>query len=578
MPNLNPAPDVLDFAPSLVVLLRDGFTGANALAGGVTVKIGASTPLVPNPAVSTFVFVKLSGGNYAVNVQSTPDTPYYLPAEFVVKLPFPRPAKSLWPQPPIWTGYPDLVLADPAKLLDDPEQTAAYRAQREETTLLPTTSYPFPAGSTLVRGIVIGGGALLAGALVTSDLVAQAGQFAVTVVNPSGPPSAAVNLRALTTPVTDSLEPAVVLAGISDFELNVTGSGFDSGALAEFDGASLPTTVMSDSFLTAQVTASQVAAAGTHIIMVKNASGTTSNPQTLTVAAAPAIDSISPATVAVGSAAFSLSVQGSGFAADSLVKLNGASLATTFVSSSMLAAWVPAVQLAAAGALSLLVAPGAIGQNSNTQTLIVVNTPVISSLEPASTIAGTAAFSLTVNGTGFVAGSTVSINGIAVAATATTFVSPAQLLVQVTAAQIANAAQLQIAVTNPPAAGSNKVNLTVAAAPQISSIDPATVTADSGAFTILVTGSGFMPGAEVQLNGVGLQTTVLNSQTLHAFIPRNGYTTGSDGAFVLFFNDIQGRSQTETLVVTHPSYPNPKRLDVTVLRGITVSVEIDMSS
>jgi hypothetical protein len=87
-----------------------------------------------------------------------------------------------------------------------------------------------------------------------------------------------------------------------------------------------------------------------------------------------------------------------------------------------------------------------------------------------------------------------------------------------------------------------------------------------------------MTGAAVLLNGVSLQTTYLNSEQLYAIVPRSGYTTGADGTFVLFVDDVQGLSQVERLIVTHPSYPKAKLLDVTVLRGATVSVNVDMSS
>jgi hypothetical protein len=87
-----------------------------------------------------------------------------------------------------------------------------------------------------------------------------------------------------------------------------------------------------------------------------------------------------------------------------------------------------------------------------------------------------------------------------------------------------------------------------------------------------------MPGAVVQLNGQALKTTVVDSGQLYAIVPRSGYTTGADGTFVLFFDDISGLSQVKTLTFTHPSYPQGKSLDVTVLRGATVSVAIDMSS
>ena len=49
MPTLNASPDILPFAPALVVLLRDAVTGANTLAGDVAVNIGAAKPLIPKP-------------------------------------------------------------------------------------------------------------------------------------------------------------------------------------------------------------------------------------------------------------------------------------------------------------------------------------------------------------------------------------------------------------------------------------------------------------------------------------------------------------------------------------------------
>ena len=568
-------PDTSNFQPALVVLLRDGFTGDSELAGDVTVQIGSAVPLVPDPAQATFLFMKLANGTYSVNVQSTSDEPYYFPASILVTLPFPRPAKSLWAQPPIWTGYPDLVLADPNKLLDDPQQTPEYLAQLQQTTLSPTTAYPFPAGTTLVRGTITGAGVPLTGAFVTTQLEAQAGQFPVIVANPSGPPAPAINLTVVSTPVVDSLEPPTVIAGSANFTLYISGSGFEPGAVAKLNGIALPTTVMSAAFLTAQVTAAQVAAVGQQTVLVANPDGTVSNTPSLAVVAAPVIASITPASVTAGSVAFTLTVQGSGFSATSVIELNGAAITTTFLSSTVLTGSVAASSVANAGVLSTIVTPGGAGTNSNVQALTVVTTPVITALEPATAIAGNPAFTLTVQGSGFVSGATVGINGVSAP---TSYVSATQVLAQITAAQITNAALLSVVVTNPNKTASNPRNLTVAAAPAIASIDPATVTADSSAFTITVRGSGFMTGAAVLLNGVSLQTTYLNSEQLYAIVPRSGYTTGADGTFVLFVDDVQGLSQVERLIVTHPSYPKAKLLDVTVLRGATVSVNVDMSS
>ena len=166
--------------------------------------IGQATPSYQKESQAAFVFPNLAAGNYTVNIRSTPDEPYYLPVDIPLTLPFERPPVTLWPDAPVWPGYPDILLADPSKMLDDPEQPAAYLAQRELTTLLPTTAYPFPSGATLVRGVVSGAGVALAGALVTTALVAQPGQFPVVVISPGGQTSAAQNLTVVSTPVIES--------------------------------------------------------------------------------------------------------------------------------------------------------------------------------------------------------------------------------------------------------------------------------------------------------------------------------------------------------------------------------------
>jgi hypothetical protein len=445
----------------------------------------------------------------------------------------------------------------------------------EQTTLTPTIAYPFPADATLVRGTVTGAGVPKANAFVTNDLVALAGAYAVTVINPSGPKSASVNLTVVNTPVVDALEPATMLVGTTELELEVEGSGFDPQATIHLDGAALASEVVSSAFAGVQLTAAQVGGAGVHAITVVQPNGTTSNALNLTIAAAPAIASTAPATVSVGSATLTLTVRGAGFQSDSVIELNNTRAATVYVSSTILRTDVPAALLTAAGQVNILVTTGNAGPSSNTIPLKVVATPVIQSIEPVTAIKGAAAFGLTITGSGFAAGATVSVNG---AATQATVVSATQMVAQISAAQIAAVGALAVKVTNPPATASNSVNLTVAAAPSIASIDPATTAVDSASFTIVVRGAGFMPGAQIQLNGEELGTTFINSGELHAFAERSGYKTGADGAFVLFFDDVAGSSRVERLVVTHPDYPNPKVLNVTVLRGATVSANVDMAS
>jgi len=80
-----------------------------------------------------------------------------------------------------------------------------------------------------------------------------------------------------------------------------------------------------------------------------------------------------PTTVAPGSPAFTLTVNGTGFVSGSVVNWNGASLATTFVSSVKVTASVPAADLVSAGTASVTVAnptPG--GGTSNVAFLQIV--------------------------------------------------------------------------------------------------------------------------------------------------------------------------------------------------------------
>jgi len=89
--------------------------------------------------------------------------------------------------------------------------------------------------------------------------------------------------------------------------------------------------------------------------------------------------------------------------------------------------------------------------------------PTITSISPTSATACAAAFTLTVNGTNFVSGSTVSFNGNA---RATMFVSATQLTAAIPASDIATAGTFNVTVTNPGGGASNSVSFTVLTAQQ----------------------------------------------------------------------------------------------------------------
>ncbi|MGO9619516.1 MAG: putative Ig domain-containing protein [Bryobacteraceae bacterium] len=141
--------------------------------------------------------------------------------------------------------------------------------------------------------------------------------------------------------------------------------------------------------------------------------------------------------------------------------------------------------------------------------------PAVTSLSPSSATAGGPAFTLTVNGSGFVSGAVVDWNGSALA---TTYVSATQLTAQVPASLIATAGTAQI-VVNQSGTISNSVSFTINTGPVITAIIPSSVTAGAGAVYLGVTGSGFVSGAVVDWNGSPLSTTFVSATLLTASVP-----------------------------------------------------------
>ncbi len=388
----------------------------------------------------------------------------------------------------------------------------------------------------------------------------------VQVVNP--PPgggasnTVALEVRARSPlPRITSISPQSVLAGGPGFVLVVNGSGFVQGSVVRVNGQDRQTDFVSGTSLAAQIPASDIAAGGLLAITVFNAApgGGTSNPATLTVTnPEPRITSISPDAASAGSPAFTLIVNGAGFVSTSVVRFAGIDLQTTFVTNSQLSAQVPAAAIAGGGAVSVVVfnpAPG--GGTSNAATFSITNpAPVITSLSPNQVLAAGPSFTLTVNGTGFVSGSVVRVNG---QPRQTMFVNNTQLSGTVLASDIASGGTLNITVVNPAPGGgtSNTVTLAVAnPVPAISGLNPSAVAAGSAAFTLAVLGNGFVPGAVVNWNGSPRTTTFVSSTELR--IPVTAADVATVGsASITVVNPAPGGGTSNTFTFTISGQPNP---------------------
>jgi uncharacterized repeat protein (TIGR01451 family) len=104
----------------------------------------------------------------------------------------------------------------------------------------------------------------------------------------------------------------------------------------------------------------------------------------------------------------------------------------------------------------------------------------ISSLSPESAAPSGAAFTLTVNGTGFISGAAVQWNGTALS---TSFVSATQLSASVPATLIASAGMATISVVNPGAVTSGGVGFTIQSGPAATAVSPGAGNGPSQAFT-----------------------------------------------------------------------------------------------
>lgn len=146
----------------------------------------------------------------------------------------------------------------------------------------------------------------------------------------------------------------------------------------------------------------------------------------------PVINSVNPASLTAGSGGFTLIVSGTGFAANSVVRVNGTNRTTVFVSRVQLLGMILASDVASAGTLSITVfnpiagPVGGLGQTSNTAVVQVTTPttppvnggpptpgpplPTLTSASPGLVAQGAGEMRMTLIGTNFRPGATVIIS------------------------------------------------------------------------------------------------------------------------------------------------------------------------
>lgn len=325
-------------------------------------------------------------------------------------------------------------------------------------------------------------------------------------------------------PTIASVSPTSILAGSPSQTITLTGAGYISSTAASLNGTTLQTTYVNATTLHAVVPASALAAGEVASLVVSNPTpgGGSSTVSNFSITSPlPTVKSLSPQSVPQGIPAV-VTVNGSGFEANSVVMYNGATRPTTFVNGTTLQVSLSAKDLQSFGSGQLFVNnPGPGGTTSTpTELIVAATTPTILSVNP-STVAVNASnvpTLISIVGSGFAANATVQANGVFVPVVSQ---SGTYITVSLAPTFFAAAGSIQFVVSNPgtPVVQSNTGTITVASPTLSFSISPNYAPAGSPDTMITVNGSGFFPDSLVSWNNTALATTYVNVNQLTAIIP-----------------------------------------------------------
>jgi hypothetical protein len=141
--------------------------------------------------------------------------------------------------------------------------------------------------------------------------------------------------------------------------------------------------------------------------------------------------------------------------------------------------------------------------------------PILTSLDPSSTIAGATDMTLTINGGNFTSGATVNWNG---AAKSTVFVSASQLTATINAPLLANPGAAQVSVTQSGFTTNPLIFQVLLPYGNVTSYSPTQFTPGVQA-NITVNGVGFDPAAVIFFDWKPLVTAFVSSNQLTGIVP-----------------------------------------------------------
>ncbi|MES2390848.1 MAG: IPT/TIG domain-containing protein, partial [Acidobacteriota bacterium] len=220
--------------------------------------------------------------------------------------------------------------------------------------------------------------------------------------------------------------------------------------------------------------------------------------------------SLSPANLIVGAASgATITVTGSSFSPTSVVVANGVQQATTYVSSTQLSFQLNAAQASTAGYLGVTVFDSANADSASPATALELDNPAptITSISATKLLAGSPDTSLAITGAGFLPGTFVRWNGVAVASV---YNSATSLSVVIPAIDLASAGTYGVTAVNAAPGGGTTPGIAIEVdnpAPVITALPATILPTGSAPISIGVTGTGFLPTTVIAINGTPVLTT-----------------------------------------------------------------------
>jgi hypothetical protein len=250
---------------------------------------------------------------------------------------------------------------------------------------------------------------------------AAVGAATVTVTDSQGSGTCTTCLAVVAGPKVTKFSPNRLGQGATGITVTVTGSGFVSGATVAAPGLTFSSVkVVSATSITAKANVASTAKAAAATVTVTNpsssGSGAGSCANCLTIATGPKVTKFSPNRLGQGASGVSVTVTGSGFVTGAVVAAAGVSFSSVkVVNATTITAKASVSSTAKVAAVTVTVtdpATSGSGAGSCTNCLSISAAPKVTKFTPSKLARGQSNVSVTINGSGFVGGATISVSGV----------------------------------------------------------------------------------------------------------------------------------------------------------------------